>query len=93
MELGRYDEAAVSLRRVIYLDSSLAMAHFTLGSVLSRLGAATEARRTYQNALRLCLARPKDEILPMSDQEPTANLIEAVRTQLALIGGTKETAR
>jgi chemotaxis protein methyltransferase CheR len=93
MELGRYDDAVASLRRVIYLDPTLAMAHFTLGSMLGRLGATAEARHTYQNVVALCLGRPKDEVLPLSDGELTANLAAAAQAQLTLIGGTMEKAR
>ena len=86
LELGRHEEAAGALRRVIYLDPSLALAHFMLGSVLARLGVTAEARRSYQNALDLCLRRPQEEILPLSDHEPTGSLAAAARTQIALLG-------
>jgi chemotaxis protein methyltransferase CheR len=93
MELGRYDEAILSLRRVIYLDPSLAMAHFALGSILDRRGATGEAERAFQNALTLCLRRPKDEILPLTDDESTMSLIDATRAQLARIGDSKGALR
>jgi chemotaxis protein methyltransferase CheR len=87
MNLERYEEAAVSLRRVIYLDRSLAVAHFTLGSVLLRCGAATEARHAYRNALALAAGRPKDEVVPLSEGERADRLAEAARAQLAFIEG------
>jgi chemotaxis protein methyltransferase CheR len=92
-ELQRHDDAVTALRRVIYLDPSLAVAHFTLGSILSRNGAIAEARRTYQNALTLCLTRPEGEILALSDDQPTGSLIEASRAQLARLGAETGSAR
>jgi chemotaxis protein methyltransferase CheR len=85
MDLGRHEEAAVSLRRVIYLDRSLAAAHFTLGSALLRYGAVTEARRAYQNAFALCASRPEDEVVPLSEGERAGRLAGAAKAQLASI--------
>src|SRR5204862_326017 len=49
LELRRDAEAAELLRRVLYLDGTLAAAHFTLGSVLQRLGDTAGARRAFRN--------------------------------------------
>ena len=85
IELNRYNEAIASLRQVIYLDRSLAIVHFTLGSILQRHGATTDARRAYQNALVLCVEKSDDDILPLSDGERTGHLVDAVRAQLAVL--------
>jgi chemotaxis protein methyltransferase CheR len=90
--LGQYDEASASLRRVIYLDPSLAVAHFTLGSVLWRSGAEAETRRCYRNALALCAERPPEELLQLSEGETAGRMAEAARNQLALIDSDRETA-
>jgi chemotaxis protein methyltransferase CheR len=89
--LGQYDEASASLRRVIYLDSSLAVAHFTLGSILWRSGAAAETRRCYRNALTLCAERPPQEFLRLSEGETAGHMAEAARNQLEIIDGDRET--
>ncbi len=83
VDLGRQDEAAEALRRVLYLDASLAVAHFTLGSVLERLGDADGARRAYRNALDLASARPPDEPLPLAEGESAGHLAEAAAAALA----------
>ena len=89
--LGQCDEAAASLRRVIYLDPSLAVAHFTLGSILLRSGAMTDARRCYRNALLLSAERPPQESLALSDNEAAGRMADAARNQLAFIDGDQET--
>jgi chemotaxis protein methyltransferase CheR len=89
--LGQGDEAAASLRRVIYLDPSLAVAHFTLGSILWRSGAMADARRCYRNALVLAAERPPLESLRLSDGETAGRMADAARSQLALMDGGLET--
>jgi chemotaxis protein methyltransferase CheR len=79
--LGREAESAREARRVIYLDRSLAVAHLLLGSILQRHGDRKGAWRCYRNAHDLCAARPDDEIVPLSDNEPAGRLAEAARVQ------------
>jgi chemotaxis protein methyltransferase CheR len=81
--LGREAEAAVAARRAIYLDRSLAIAHFTLGSILQRRGDRAGARRAYRNARDLCAARPADEVVPLTDGEPAGRLAAAAQAQMA----------
>jgi chemotaxis protein methyltransferase CheR len=76
-ELGRDDEAAQATRRLLYLDRTLAIAHFLLGAVLQRRGDHRGAWRSFRNARDLCTARPAGEILPLSDGEPAGRLAEA----------------
>jgi chemotaxis protein methyltransferase CheR len=89
--LGQCDEASASLRRVIYLDPSLAVAHFTLGSILGRSGALADTRRCYRNALAFCAERPPQELLRLSEGETAGRMAEAARSQLAFIDGDRET--
>lgn len=88
--LGRDAEAARELRRVLYLDRSLAAAHFTLGTILERLGDAGAARRAYRSARDLCAACPPHEIVPLSDGEPAGRLAEAAQMQLSLLESAPE---
>jgi chemotaxis protein methyltransferase CheR len=85
MSIGRYDEAAAALRRAIYLDSSMAVAHFALASIQQRRGSLADARRCYRNVLAACDQRRAEDIVPFSDGEPTGRLVEAARAQLALM--------
>ncbi|HKI33969.1 MAG TPA: protein-glutamate O-methyltransferase CheR [Gemmataceae bacterium] len=90
LELGRDEEADRAARRVIYLDRTLALGHFTLGSILWRRGDRAGARRAYRNARALCAARPADEVVPLSDGERAGRLAEAAAAQLAILDATPE---
>jgi chemotaxis protein methyltransferase CheR len=81
-ELGRSEAAIASLRRVLYIDPALALAHFTLASVLRRAGRQEEAQRAYQAALAACTAQSPDEVLPLSDGEPVRRLVASIQAQL-----------
>jgi chemotaxis protein methyltransferase CheR len=85
LELGRLEESSRAIRRVTYLDRSLAVAHFTLGSILERAGDVNGARRAYRVARDLSAARPPSEILPLSDGEAAGRLVTAADAQLALL--------
>ncbi len=84
--LGHDDEAASEARRVLYLDRTLAVAHFLLGSVSLRRGDRETARRCYRNARDLCAARRPEEILALSDGEPAGRLAELARLELERLG-------
>ena len=83
LSLGRDDEAARQARHAIYLDRTLAMAHFTLGSILIRLGDRPGAWRSYRNARDLLAARPADEPVVLSDGETAGRLARAAESQMA----------
>jgi chemotaxis protein methyltransferase CheR len=93
MDLDRIADATKVLRRVIYLDRSLAVAHFTLACLYSRSGDAEPARVHYRNVLKLCSARPGDEIAPLSEGERTDRLAEAARRQLERVERGLEATR
>lgn len=61
-------DAMQALQRVLFLDSSLAIAHFTLGTIRQRRGALAAAKKSFRNARNLCETLPAHEVLPMSDQ-------------------------
>jgi len=79
LELGRLEEALAALRRVLYLDRTLAVAHFTLGVLQERMGHASRASGSYRNAARLASARPADERAPLSDGEDHQTIAAAAR--------------
>jgi len=81
--LGRDDEAARAAQRVLYLDRSLAIAHFLLGAIQSRRGDQKGAWRSFRNARDLCETRPADETVPLSDDEPAGRLVESARAQMS----------
>ena len=85
LDLGREAEAAQAIRRVIYLDRSLAIAHVTLGSLLRRRGDSAGARRAYRNARELCAAMPADQAVPLAEGELAGRLAEAAAAELAVL--------
>ncbi|HEV3261614.1 MAG TPA: protein-glutamate O-methyltransferase CheR [Gemmataceae bacterium] len=90
LDLGRDEEAAAAARRVLYLDRSLAIAHFTLGSILWHHGDAAGACRAYRNARELCTSRPADEAVPLADGESAGRLAEAAAAQVAILEAAGE---
>ena len=67
IELADSEQAVAALRRTLYLDGRLAIAHFTLGTLLARSGDRRGAERAFRNAERVAAARPAAEELPLSD--------------------------
>ena len=88
MDARQAEEAVQEMRRVLYLDRSLAVAHFTLGSILRQRGDDAGARRAYRNARDLCAGRPPDEAVPFADGESAGRLLEVAKVELALLEGT-----
>jgi chemotaxis protein methyltransferase CheR len=85
VNLGRFEEATQSLRQALFLEHTLAAAHFTLGTVLRQRGDLAGARRAYRNAHALAVARSPDEIATLTDAETYGNLAEAALAQLAAL--------
>jgi chemotaxis protein methyltransferase CheR len=86
LDLGRENDALAAARRTLYLDAKLAIAQFTLGSILERAGRPSEARRPYRNALDAAAARPRDELLPLTEGVLAGALAEAARSALERLG-------
>jgi chemotaxis protein methyltransferase CheR len=87
-ELGRYGDAAAAARKVLYLDRTLAIAHFLLGTALARLGDLDGASRSLRNARDLCQAHREDEPVPLADGQRFGRLAEAASVQLDLAVGS-----
>ncbi len=86
LDLGRDEEAVRALRRVLYLDRSLALAHFLLGSILRRRGDLTGARRAFRNARDLSAACPPDQPVSLSEGEAAGRLARAADGELVRLG-------
>jgi len=88
--LERGDDAVRAARRVVYLDRTLAAAHFLLGSILQQEGDSTDARRAYRNARDLAAARPPEEDVPLAEGETAGQLAERAARQLARLVAIEE---
>jgi chemotaxis protein methyltransferase CheR len=89
LDAGRVDEAARAARRVLYLDPSLAMAHFALGTIEARRGEVAAARRAFALAADLAGALPPDEALPLGDGERAGRLARLAAAQAEVAGGER----
>jgi chemotaxis protein methyltransferase CheR len=88
--LGSDIEAARAARRVLFLDRSLAIAHFLLGTIQRRRGDRAGAWRSFRNARDLCAARPGSEVVALTDDEPAGRLAEAAALQMARLVPAEE---
>ena len=86
MELRRNEDAISAARKTIYLDRSVAIAHFTLGTLARRMGDSELARRAFRNALEVCREHPAGDIVRFADDETYASLSRAVELQLTSLG-------
>jgi hypothetical protein len=67
---------------VLYLDETLAIAHFTLGTLLIRAGDREGAARAFRNAEHFAAAMPADAELELSDGVSALGLARAARREL-----------
>jgi chemotaxis protein methyltransferase CheR len=87
LALGRDEEAEAGALRALYLDRSLAVGHFLLGTVLRKRGARAEALRAFRNVRDLCAARPPDEQVAAGAGEPTSALRSAASFEVDQLEG------
>lgn len=85
LELSQPIQAAEALRRAIYLDPSLAIVHFTLGSVLGTLHDPAGAERAYRNAEQCIRRLPEDEPVPLATEIAAKGLASAAQRELQLL--------
>jgi chemotaxis protein methyltransferase CheR len=85
IELGSHAEAAQASRRALYLDRSLAMGHYLLGTALALAGEAPAASKAFRNARDQCARLPPDQPVPFGDGQRAARLAEAAEVQLQLL--------
>ena len=85
-EAGRHTEGAGALRRALYLDRHLVVAHLALAAVLTRTGETDAARRALRNAARVLGGMSDADVVAASDGERAGRLVETVRAHLALLG-------
>jgi chemotaxis protein methyltransferase CheR len=75
-------ESEREARRALYLDPSLAVAHFLLGTILRKRGAHPGALRAFRNARDLSAARPADEDVPAGSGERMGALWSAASAEM-----------
>ena len=83
LSLDRDEEAEHEAQRALYLDRSLAVGHFLLGTILRKRGARPLAQRAFRNVRDLCAARPSDEDVPAGAGEKAGALHFAASAEMA----------
>ncbi|AUX77604.1 CheR family methyltransferase [Sinorhizobium fredii] len=81
---GEIDAAAAALRRVVYLDSTLAAAQFFLGVCL-RQSDPEASLRALENVLQFCLSRPPQERISLMADATAGDLVERARREMGKI--------
>jgi chemotaxis protein methyltransferase CheR len=82
LTLDRDEEAEHEAQRALYLDPSLAVAHFLLGTILRKRGARPDALRAFRNVRDLCAARPSDEEVAAGAGERAGALHSAASAEM-----------
>ena len=81
-EQAATEEAIGSLKRTLYLDPRLVMAHYSLGNLASRQGKVREAEKHLHSALSLLrLCRPEDNV-PEAEGITAGRLMEIIESTL-----------
>lgn len=88
LESDRPAEAAVSARKALFLDRSIAVAHFALARALRLLGHYDAARRSLTQAGSLVAALPPDEPLAFADEVSAETLARSTGAEYALLERT-----
>jgi chemotaxis protein methyltransferase CheR len=88
LALDRDEDAEQDARRALFLDRSLAVAHFLLGTILRKRGARADALKAFRNAQGLCAARPSDESLPAGAGERSGALHSAASVEVQRLEDT-----
>jgi chemotaxis protein methyltransferase CheR len=79
-ELGMVNEAIEALKRVLYLDPDMVLAHFTLGNLSLKQRKNKDSRKYFNNALELLSRYHPDAIVPEADGLLAGRLIEIIRS-------------
>ena len=66
-ELNRWDDAAVALRQVLYLEPDFALAHYILGNAAWQGGDMRAAAQHFAALSKVLLTLPVEQVLPDSD--------------------------
>lgn len=83
---GAAAEAERSLRRAIYLNRGFALAHYHLGITLQQ-GSPAQARRSFENVLRLLHGHPAEEVVEHGDGITVAELGDLAKMHLEVLVG------
>lgn len=84
-EQENIDEAIISLKKSVYLDSDFIMAYFNLGNLKLKQGRHKEAYKSFENAGMLLNKLSEEDIVPYSE-EMTAGMLKQIISNIELQG-------
>ncbi len=79
-EQNQLEEAAASLKQALYLDPDFVLGHFALGNHALTRGLHKQARKHFDNALRVLARHSPEEVLPESDGITAGRLAEIIQS-------------
>jgi chemotaxis protein methyltransferase CheR len=86
LEHARDVAAAIeAMRRAVYLDRGLALAHYHLGRLLREQGDRPGAARSFRNSLRLIEPAAPDAVVPGTEDMAAAELMGLLRLQIEAV--------
>jgi chemotaxis protein methyltransferase CheR len=83
-EIGDKEAARQAVQRAIYLQPNLIVAHFTAGNLARDEHQTLDARRHFNNALRLLAALEPKSALPEADGLTAGRLTDIIESLLAM---------
>ncbi|NND95760.1 MAG: hypothetical protein HKN47_00355 [Pirellulaceae bacterium] len=85
VKAGKLDEAFQAAQKALFLDRSVAMAHFLFGSIQLQRGQSESAYRHFLNVRELCSQQASHFRLPLSRNETAASVAAAAESQMKKI--------
>lgn len=82
MDRKQIEPAIAAIRRALYLDRSLVIGHYTLGTLYQQQGNPRAAIRALENARSLCEIHPRTQSIPLADEETIGHLLELISDKL-----------
>jgi chemotaxis protein methyltransferase CheR len=82
-ERSEPENAIAALRKALYLEPEVVVAHWHLGNLMRARERWTEAERHFENALALLRRRPADEVIPETDGLTAGSMIEMITSAQA----------
>ncbi len=82
-EQNRAEEAVSSLKQALYLDPEFVLVHFALGNRALNQRVYKQAGKHFENALRLLVEYPPEEVLPESEGITAGRMAEIIRAAIA----------
>ncbi len=93
MEQRRDDQAWEAIKRVLYLDGSLAIAHFMLGTLARRRGEILAAQRAFRNVVEQCRVQDEMAAVRFAEEETYGSLCHAAESQIEALKAPTERQR